>query len=59
IDETSKNERSYARTHGRSLQGEPAILKDVFVRGDRYSLVAALTVDGYIAAHAVPGSLDS
>ena len=35
------------------------MLKDVFVRGDRYSLVAALTIDGYIAAEAIPGSFDS
>jgi transposase len=59
IDETSKNERTYARRYGRAFSGERAELKDVFVRGDRYSLVAALTIDGYIAAEAIPGSFDS
>ena len=59
LDETSKNEHTYARCYGRAYSGDRALLKDVFVRGDRYSLVAALTVDGYIAAHAVPGSFDS
>jgi transposase len=59
LDETSKNELTYARRYGRAYSGEYAELKDVFVRGDRYSLVAALTIDGYIAAHAVPGSFDS
>jgi transposase len=59
LDETSKNERTWARHHGRSMSGEAAHLTDVFVRGDRYSLVAALTRDGYIAAHAVMGSFDS
>jgi hypothetical protein len=59
VDETSKNERTYARHYGRAFLGERAELKDVFVRGDRYSLVAALTIDGYIAAEAIPGSFDS
>lgn len=59
VDETSKNELTYARWHGRSMSGEPANLTDVFARGDRYSLVAAITTKGYIAAHAVPGSFDA
>ncbi|TFK88283.1 hypothetical protein K466DRAFT_645520, partial [Polyporus arcularius HHB13444] len=32
---------------------------DVFVRGDRYSLAAAMTKDGYIATRVVPGSFDA
>jgi transposase len=59
VDETSKNELTYARRYGRSISGEPANLTDVFARGDRYSLVAAITTKGYIAAHAVPGSFDA
>ena len=59
VDETSKNEHTYARHFGRAMSGEQAILRDVFVRGDRYSLVAAITIDGYIASTVVPGSLDS
>ena len=59
VDETSKNELTYARKYGRAYSGECAELKDVFARGDRYSLVAALTIDGYIASNAVPGSFDS
>jgi transposase len=59
IDETSKNELTFARKYGRAYSGKRAELRDVFVRGDRYSLVAALTVDGYMACHVVPGSFDS
>lgn len=59
LDETSKNELTFARRYGRAYSGNRAELKDVFVRGDRYSLVAALTVDGYMACHIVPGSFDS
>jgi hypothetical protein len=49
LDETSKNELTYARKHGRAYSRDRAELRDVFVRGDRYSLVAALSVDCYIA----------
>ncbi|KAF9241271.1 hypothetical protein BU15DRAFT_12521, partial [Melanogaster broomeanus] len=59
VDETSKNELTWARHYGRAASGTRAILSDVFVRGDRYSLVAAITVDGYLAAEVVEGSYDS
>jgi transposase len=59
LDETSKDERSYAQLQGRSLAGERAILKDVFVRGDRYSILAALTLDGYMAVHVEMDAFDS
>ena len=59
VDETSKNERTFARHYGRAPRGQRAQLKDVFVRGDRYSLCAAMTVDGYIAARVVEGSFDA
>ena len=41
------------------MSGEQAILRDVFVQGDWYSLVTAITISGYIATTVVPGSLDS
>ncbi|KAF6754742.1 hypothetical protein DFP72DRAFT_770016, partial [Ephemerocybe angulata] len=59
VDETSKDERTFARRYGRSLSGKRAPLTDVFVRGDRYSLLCAITTEGYISAKAVEGSFDS
>ena len=59
LDETSKDERSYARLQGRSLAGERAVLRDVFVRGDRYSVLAALTLDGYMSVRVVMDAFDS
>ncbi|KAF9470297.1 hypothetical protein BDN70DRAFT_764483, partial [Pholiota conissans] len=50
---------TYARKYGRAYSGERAELVDVFVRGDRYSLVAALSANGYIASDVVVGSFDS
>ncbi|PCH39788.1 hypothetical protein WOLCODRAFT_68487 [Wolfiporia cocos MD-104 SS10] len=57
--ETSKNDHRYYRRYGYALRGETPQLVDVFVRGQRYSLVAGLTLDGYIAAKVIPGSFDS
>ena len=50
---------SLLQENGCAYSEEHAELKDVFFHGDRYSLVTALTVDGYIASNAVPGSFDS
>ena len=30
-----------------------------FIRGDRYSLIAAMSVDGYVATRVVNGSVDT
>ncbi|KAG1844619.1 hypothetical protein DFJ58DRAFT_717593 [Suillus subalutaceus] len=42
-----------------SAIGKRAQLTNVFVRGDRYSLCAAMTINGYTAARVVEGSFDS
>lgn len=59
VDETSKNERTYARQFGRAAQGQQAQIRDVFVRGTQYSLCTALTTDGYLAARAIEGLYDA
>ena len=59
IDEMGKNDHDTARRYGRALRGERADFVDNFVRGDKYSMVAALTVDGYISARVVQGSVDT
>ncbi|KIM66079.1 hypothetical protein SCLCIDRAFT_39518, partial [Scleroderma citrinum Foug A] len=58
VDETSKDKRTWAHHYGRAMSGACASLSDVFVRGDQYSLVAAMTIDGYIAADIVEGLYD-
>jgi hypothetical protein len=59
VDEMTKNDHYTARRYGRSLPGERADFIDNFVRGDRYSMVAAITIDGYIATRVVPGSFNA
>jgi hypothetical protein len=58
-DETSKNELTLVRRYGMAMIGQMAAFTDVFVRGQRYSLAAAMSKRGYIASKVVPGSFDS
>jgi hypothetical protein len=39
-------------------RGNQATIDADFVRGERFSIVAAITVDGYIGTRVVPGSVD-
>ncbi|KAJ7778932.1 hypothetical protein B0H16DRAFT_1265227, partial [Mycena metata] len=57
--DSSKNEHDVSRHYGRAPIGIPADFEDVFIRGLRYSLVAAMSLDGYIAQRVFEGSLDS
>jgi transposase len=58
VDESSKDERTIYRHYGRSVEGERAHLVAPFRRGERYSIVAALGLDGYITQRIVRGSVD-
>lgn len=57
-DESSKDGRTLLRLHGRSIEGERATEIADFDRGQRWSIVPALSLDGYIALRVVPGSVD-
>ena len=58
VDETSKDDRTIYRHYGRAPAGHRATIHANFVRGDRYSLVAAMSVDGYEAMSVIQGSVD-
>ncbi|CAK5283695.1 unnamed protein product [Mycena citricolor] len=58
VDETHKNEHTIQRRYGRSKLGTRATIEAPFVRGRRYSIVAALTTEGLMAVDAVEGSFD-
>ena len=49
IDETSKDERSLSRAYGYSVKNTRVEKNVVFVRGKRYTILPALTLDGFIA----------
>ncbi|KAG1853370.1 hypothetical protein F4604DRAFT_1591626 [Suillus subluteus] len=56
-DEVSKNEITWARQYGGAMAGRRATLTDVFVRRDRYSLVAAIATEGYVARNLCPAAI--
>ena len=58
VDETSKDDRIIYRHYGRAVAGCHATINANFVRGDQFSMVAALSLDGYEAMRVVPGSVD-
>ncbi|KAJ3831008.1 hypothetical protein F5878DRAFT_549987 [Lentinula raphanica] len=44
VDETSKDDRTIYRHYGRAVSGQRATISANFVRGERFSLVAALSI---------------
>lgn len=57
LDETSKNEKTAARSKGRAKKGRRAVMRQRFVRGHRLSATALLTVDGIAVTKVVEGSM--
>ena len=58
IDESSKDGRTLIRKYGRAASGDDPVLTVSLDRGMRYSILPALTLDGYIAVRAVEGSIN-
>lgn len=59
LDETSKDERTLSPTYGYSRRGQRARVRDVFVRGKRYTVEAAMATTGIIAYDIVEGSYNA
>ena len=59
VDESSKDDRTIYHRCGRAPSGMCAPGSVQFVRGDRYSLLAAMSVNGYISTRVVEGSVDT
>ena len=58
LDESSKDGKTLIRRYGRAQSGEDAVIQVSLDRGVRYSILPALTTDGYIAVRVVEGSID-
>lgn len=58
LDESSKDERVVLRRYGRAPSGRDAIHHVSLDRGIRYSVLPALSLDGYMAVRVVEGSID-
>ena len=59
VDETSKDKRTETRHYGYAKIGERATVSTPFGRGTRFSVAAALSVNGYLAHLIVEGSVNS
>lgn len=57
IDESAKNERTTGRTRGWARVGHRCIQQRRFVRGQRYSILPVLTLDGIVAYDIIEGSV--
>jgi hypothetical protein len=58
LDESAKDEKSLSRLYGYSPRNTPAQKKVVFVRGKRYTILPAITMEGFVAVDIFEGSCD-
>lgn len=56
MDEAAKDERSLSHGYGYSLKNTFATKKNVFVRGIRYTILPALSLQGIIAVDIIEGN---
>ncbi|GLB45137.1 hypothetical protein LshimejAT787_2000450 [Lyophyllum shimeji] len=59
IDEAARNRHTSGRRKGWSLIGRRCVQRRCFVRGQRYSILPVLTLDGIIAHDVIQGSVTS
>jgi len=59
IDEAARNKKNTTRKQGWSLAGTWCSLRRCFIRGQRFSILPALSMDGIIAHDIVPESVTS
>ena len=57
-DESSKDDRTIYRHYGWAATGEHAVIDMQFVRRQHYSILLAMTIDGYIAVHIISRSVE-
>ena len=59
VDEAARNRNTSGRTKGRAAVGRRCIQHRFFVRGQWFSILPILTVDGIITHNIIPGSVTS
>jgi len=57
LDESAKDDRTLGRKMGWSLIGTRCVQRRCFIRGQRYSILPALTLDGIIAYYIIEGPI--
>ncbi|KAJ7190311.1 hypothetical protein GGX14DRAFT_326719, partial [Mycena pura] len=56
VDEAAKNDRTTGRPKGRSLVGKRCFQRRPFVRGQRFSILPVLTLDGIVTHDIIKGT---
>lgn len=59
LDESSKDDRVVLRRYGRAPSGRDPVNRTSLSKGVRYSVLPALSLQGYLAVRVVEGSIDS
>ena len=59
IDEAARNRRTSGRSRGWAFTGDRCIQHRFFVRGQRFSILPVLTIDGLITHDIIPGSINA
>lgn len=58
LDESAVNERTARRSHGYAPVNMPCVQRELLVRGTRFSVLPAMTMDGIIALDIFEGSVN-
>ena len=58
LDESSVDDKTNQRNHGWAQLGRACVRRATFIRGQRYSVLPALTADGFIALDIFEGSVN-
>lgn len=58
LDESSVDDRTNQRTRGWTEVGRACVCRELFICGQRYSVLPAFTCDGYIALELFEGSVN-
>jgi len=59
VDEAARNKRTSGRMKGWSVVGKRCVQRRCFSRGERFSILPILTLDGIITYDVIPGSVTS
>ena len=58
-NESSKDNHTIFWQWGQSIKGTPVGVCMMFTRGEQYSILAVMSINGYIATHIIIGSVNS
>lgn len=59
VDEAACNAKTSLRKFGRAKCGHHCVQRRQFIRGERVSILPAITIDGIVAYDVIPGSVTS